>query len=282
MSRYRIWLAEGALWGGAATVVLAAHLGGGLWASRMAQASSPPGLPDPIFIELAAMPTAAAPQDEVEQEQVEEAAPEPEPQPEPEPEPDFALPDMQQLEPLPDMNSLFPPPPEAVVLPKSARPKDRPEPQKPELAEAPRKEKPEPDPEPKKKREKKAAEAEPSRKATTRLQAPKGERTAAPQAQAGAPSKKQLASWQSKVNATVARHMIRAQSRLSGRGAVTLKIRFNIDPSGRVSGAGLVGSTGTAKNDAVLNRQAASLPRLPAPPSGKSTTLTLPVTVKLR
>ena len=84
------------------------------------------------------------------------------------------------------------------------------------------------------------------------------------------------------MNATVARHMKRAQSKLSGRGSVTVNIRFSIDASGRVSGAGLAGSTGNAKNDAVLNRQAASLPRLPAPPSGRSTTLTLPVNVQLR
>ncbi|HRM74929.1 MAG TPA: TonB C-terminal domain-containing protein, partial [Paracoccus sp. (in: a-proteobacteria)] len=175
-----------------------------------------------------------------------------------------------------------PPPPDAVVLQKPARPKERPEPPKEELAEAPREKTPEKEPEPRKTREKKAPEVQPSRKATTELKAARGERTAAPQAQAGAPSKKQVANWHSKVNAAVARHMKRAQSRLSGRGSVTVNIRFSIDPSGQISGARLAGSTGNAKNDSVLSSQIARLPRMPAPPSGKSTPMVLPVLLELR
>lgn len=59
-------LREGALWGGAAALVLAAHLGGGLWLLHSAKAATPQGLPDPVFVDLAPMPQAAAPLDAAE------------------------------------------------------------------------------------------------------------------------------------------------------------------------------------------------------------------------
>ncbi len=267
-------LREPALWAGAATVVLAAHLGGGLWVAQNAQASAPPGLPEAVFVELAPMPTAAAPEGEEEQEEAEETIKSQE-EPEPEPEP--------QPEPLPDMKSLLPPPSDAVVLPKTARANERPKPPKEKLVEVPREKKPEKEPEKKKKPAKKVADEEQAaKKATTQLVAPKGDRTAAPQGQAGAPSKKQVASWQSKVQAAVGRHMNRARISARGRGSILVTVRFTVDPSGRVGGATLASSTGDAKLDAVLSRQAARLPRLPAPPSGNSTPLELPVQINLR
>ncbi|WP_028717363.1 energy transducer TonB [Paracoccus sp. J39] len=266
-------LREGALWGTAAVVVLAAHLGGGLWIMQRAEAAAPPGLPDPVFVDLAPMPEAAAPEDEFEMPEMAEA----EPEPEPEPEPELAMPPLQELEPLADMNSLFPPPPDAVVLQKSERPPERPE----------REPEPEPkvvekQPEPKKREKKeKAPEQQPSRQAATQVRAPQSERTAAPQIQAGTPSPRQVANWQSKVQAAVARHMQR--TRFTGRGAsVTVTVRFSVDPSGRVAGAQLANSTGDARIDAALSRQASSMPRMPAPPSGKTTALVLPVKIVLR
>jgi len=67
-----------------------------------------------------------------------------------------------------------------------------------------------------------------------------------------------------------------------GRGSITITVRFTVDPSGRVAGAALASSTGDAGIDSVLNRQASRMPRLPAPPSGKTTSLVLPVKIVLR
>lgn len=277
-ARAGIILRDSALWGGAALLVLALH-GGALWLVHRAEAAAPPGLPDPVFVELAPMPTAAAPTDEIEQEEMAEAAPEPTPEPEPEPEPepaqDFALPDLEQLEPVPDMNSLFPPPPDAVALQQSERPRERPERPK-EIAQPNREPKQEPQ---RQKAEEKAPERQQARQARTAVKAPQGQRPAAPQAGAAA-SPQQVASWQSRVQSTVARHMRR--TRLSGRGGtVTVNIRFSVSPNGQVSGTRLASSTGDARIDQALSRQAARMPRLPAPPTGKTTTLVLPVQIRM-
>lgn len=273
MSRRGTWLLEGALRGASATLVAAMHLGGAIWVHSHAR--PPPLRVCPIRSSSNWRPCPQPPHQWTRSsKRSRKAQPEPQPEPEPEPEPEpgkrqiTELP-LPELAPLPDMNSLFPPPPDAVVLQKSVRPQGAPRTAQ-GRSPRPRANRAKSSPSRKSARKKKA-EAQPSRKATTELKAPKGERTAAPQAQAGAPSKKQVAGWQSKVNATVARHMKRARPTLGA--LVTVNIRFSIDASGRVSGAGLAGSTGNAKNDAVLNRQAASLPRLPAPPSGRSTTL---------
>ncbi|CAM3087167.1 protein TonB [Paracoccus aminovorans] len=258
-------LRDVALWGGAAAVVLIAHLGGALWVLHTAKAATPPGLPDPVFVDLAPIPEAATPPEEEETPEMAEA--------EPEPEPEVALPEpLPELEPVPDMNSLFEPPPDAVVLQKSERPKERPEPE-PEPKKIVEKQ-----PEPKKKEKKeRAPEEQPARKATTQVRAQRSDRTAAPTADAGVASPRQVASWQSKVNAAVARHMKR--TRIKGQGAIVVNLNFTVDPGGRVAGARLASSTGNAANDAALNRQVARMPRLPAHPSGKSITLTLPVRI---
>ncbi|MFC3569833.1 energy transducer TonB family protein [Paracoccus simplex] len=275
-------LREGALWGGAAVVVLAAHLGGALWIMHGAKAAAPPGLPDPVFVDLAPAPQAAAPLDEAETPDMAEAEPEPEPEPQPEPEPEeIVLPEpLQELEPLPEMTSLFPPPADAVALQKSARPKERPEREpepepEPQVAEK--------QPEPRREKKEKAPQDQPARQATTRLRAPQAERTAAPQAQVGAaPSARQVASWQSKVQAAVARHMHRTRLSAGRGGSVTVTVRFSVDPSGRVAGARLAGSTGDPGIDAALSRQASRMPRMPAPPSGQTVALVLPVKILLR
>lgn len=261
MSRPGGWLRDGALWGSAAVVVLAAHLGGAIWILHQAEAAAPPGLPDPIFVELAPMPEAAAPPAEEEAEEIAEA--------EPEPVPEIAIPQLlPELEPVPDMNTLFPPPPDAVVLQKSERPKDRP--------------KLEPEPkvvqkkiEPKREKKERAPEEQTARKAATQVRAPQGDRTAS--AGQGQPSARQVATWQSKVQSSVARHMRRAGN--LRQGGVTVMVAFTITANGAVSNGRLASSTGDARTDAALARQVARLPRMPPHPSGKSIPISFPVRI---
>lgn len=269
-TRSSMMLRDGALWGSAAVLVLAAHLGGAMWILHTAKAAAPPGLPDPVFVELAPMPQAAAPPEEEEMPELAEA----EPEPEPEPVIDLPLPELEQI---PDMNTLFPPPPDAVVLQKSERPLERPEkPQEPEPKIV------EKQPEPKKREVKeRAPEKQEARKATTQVRAPKSDRTAAPTSDAGVASPRQVASWQSRISGTVARHMKRTRLPSRRGGSVTVMVVFTVDPGGRVGGVRVNGSTGDAKLDAALQRQAARLPKLAPPPTGKSTPVTLPVRIDI-
>lgn len=267
-TRSSMMLRDGALWGGAAVLVLSAHLGGAIWLLHTAKAAAPPGLPDPVFVELAPMPEAAAPPEEEEMPEIAEA------EPEPEPVIDLPLPELEQV---PDMNTLFPPPPDAVVLQKSERPLERPE--KPEEPEPKIVEK---QPEPKKREVKeRAPERQEARRATTQVRAPKSDRTAAPTADAGVASPRQVASWQSRISGTVARHMKRTRLPSRRGGSVTVMVVFTVDPGGRVGGVRVNGSTGDARLDAALQRQASRMPRLAAPPSGKSTPVSLPVKIDL-
>lgn len=273
-------LRDGALWGSAALVVLAAHLGGALWLLHRAEAALPPGMPEPVFVELAPLPEAAAPPDEAETPEIQEAAPEPQPEPEPEPEPqpDFAMDTpLPELEPLPDMNSLFPPPPEAVVLQKSERPKDRPKPREPDPEPQPKLVKKEP-PQPKKE---KAPEEQQARKASTTVRGQASDRSVAP-TQGARVSPRQEASWQSKLQAAVARHMNHTRIPGARRGDVRVTVAFTVTGSGGVTGARLVGSTGDSQRDAALNRQISRLNRLPPHPSGSATPIALPVLIQQR
>ncbi|HWL55181.1 MAG TPA: TonB family protein [Paracoccus sp. (in: a-proteobacteria)] len=266
-SNHNSVIREGALWGSAAAVVLAAHLGGALWILHRAEAAAPPGMPDAVYVELADIAQAAAPPDEVESEQVAEA----EPEPEPEPAPDFAMAEpLPELEPLPDMNSLFPPPPDAVVLQKSVRPKTRPEPPDPEPKVATQEQVPK-----KEEKKEKAPQQQAQRQASTTVRAPKAQQTTSQQSGAQ-PSARQVATWESKVNSAVARHMRRA--RVSQKGA-SVTVAFTISPNGAVSGGRLMNSTGDARTDAALQRQAGSLPRMPPHPSGRSIPISLPVRI---
>ncbi|UXU75370.1 MULTISPECIES: TonB family protein [unclassified Paracoccus (in: a-proteobacteria)] len=290
------------LWGGTAAVVLALHLGVVGWLFDSDAVPPPSGLPQAIMIDLAPLPVAppAAPDNQDSDAMPPpapraESQPDPEPAPEPEPEPapseqgnmqqDPALPELPELPELPpieQMNSLFAPP-QAVALPQSARPRPRPVAQTQTQTESQRKTRITQDREPQR-QTKAAAEPpstpasdQPARRQTTALRAPTAPQGAAPPAGAPAPSARQMASWQARVNAAVARHMRR--TRLSMRDSATITIRFTLLPNGQVSGAQLMGSTGDPGNDAALNRQAARLPRLPPPPSGQSATLILPVRI---
>lgn len=279
-SRPAVLLREGALWGTAALVVLGAHLGGALWLMHRAEAAAPPGISEPVFVELAPMPTAAAPLDEAETPEITEAAPEPTPEPPPEPEPE-PLPEvaleqpLPELEPVPDMSSLFPPPPEAVVLQKSDRPKDRPEPKEPEpVAKVVKKQ-------PEQKKKDKAPEVQEAREASTTVRAQKADRSAAP-AQGAQVSPRQEASWQSKLQSAVGRHMNRTRIPGARGGDVRVTVAFTVTGSGGVTGARLVGTTGDSNRDAALSRQVSRLTRLPPHPSGQNVPITLPVLIQQR
>lgn len=282
-------LRKGALIGSVAAVVIAGHLGGAAWLERQAQASAPPaGLPEPIFIELSPEPEAIADQGEVEAEAASADEPEPEPMPEPEPEPapSFDMPEpLPELEPLPDMNTLFAPPPDAVVVQKSVRPKERPTPPEPKAEPEP---KIEPKPKlvekkpPPEERKDPAPKQQRTQEASTKHTAERSNRNAARQGQQSAGANPRAeASWQQRISSIVARHIKR--TRTTGlRQSVTVKVTFSVDPSGRPAGARVVGSTGDARLDAALSRQAASMPRLPAPPSGQTASVTVPVKIDAR
>lgn len=273
MSRHSGVLRDGALWGLAALVVLAAHLGGALWVLHSARAAAPPGLPQPVFIDLAPLPQAAAPAAEAESEAMAEAETEPEPEPEPQPEPEVAQAEpAPEPDPVPDMHMPVPPPPEAVALPHSERPRTR-----PEAASRP---KPEPQPvqkqaEPRRTPKDKAAEPQQARKAATQVRAPQAQRSAS--AAQGQAAPRQVANWQSKVQSAVSRHMRRAGP--LRQGGVTVMVAFTLSANGTVSNSRLASSTGDAPTDAVLARQLARLPRMPQHPSGKSIPISLQVRI---
>lgn len=268
-SRSGNFLRDSAAWGTAGLIVLTAHVATAAWLMRDAEAAQISGLPEPVFIDMAEMPTAEAEQEEVEQVEQEQS--------EPEPEPDFSELPLPELEPLPDMNSLFPPPPDAVVLQRSERPKPRPEkPEEPKVVERRERE-----PEPERKREPRKEPEAVQQRAATRLDAPRAERTAARSAPAGNVTRRQAESWQSTVQSRVARHMNRA--RMPGRrGSLTTQVSVSISASGTVTGARVNGTTGDPAIDAALSRQAARMPNLPPHPSGAAQSLVVPVTVQFR
>ncbi len=276
------WLRDSFAWGTAGAVVLAAHVTGAVWLMQKAEASQISGLPDPVYVELAPMPEAAAPlaeEEAIDQKEASGAAAEPEPESEPEELAEIPLPELPQLEPLPDLSTNVAVN-DAVVLNRSERPPERPEvkekqpePER-EIAkrEEPKKEEP-------KERKKPAASAAASNR-TTRLDAQQGQRTAAPRAQQGSPSSpRQVASWQSKVNGAVARHMKRTRLPNARDGAIQATLQFTISGGGQVTGMRVTSSTGNPAMDSAIDRQAGRMPRLPAHPSGTSQTLVLPVLI---
>ena len=72
------------------------------------------------------------------------------------------------------------------------------------------------------------------------------------------------------------------RARLNGAGG-TLRatVKVTVSANGGAS-AQLVSGTGDARIDAILARQAARMPRLPAPPDGRPKTLTVPIAVEVR
>lgn len=276
-------LGEGALWTGASALVLAAHVGAGLWIMGRADAGAPPGLPDAVFVDLApALPPApAAPQgpealaggearQEVEAEDIpEEVAPEPEPEPEaepePEPEPDqvvepidpetLDLPEFQQFTP-PDI-----PVRTALALDSSTRPQRRPAPRE---EPAPRRE-PEPTPE-------RQPDPQPRRASqTAQAQGQGGEaetRRASGNAQGGGVSRQAAADatalWGAQVGACIQRRASLPRNVRQG-GLVTLDLR--IARNGVIQGMGVAGSSGIAAVDQAVVSAAQRAGRCPAAPA---------------
>lgn len=271
-------------WGVAGAVVLAAHIAAASMLMR-SEASQIAGLPDPVYVDLAPMPEAAAPLDEVETEEMAETKPELDPEPEPEPEPEeeiaeFTPPPLPELEPLPDLSTLIPPPEDAVVLTRSERPRERPDRTEPEPEpererEVAKKE------EPKKERRRQPEQQQQERR--TRVDAQQSQRTAAPRANAGnAPTQRQVASWQSQIATRVARHMRRTRLPGNVRGNLNVTVAFTITAGGQITGVRVLSATGDPRVDQAINRQASRLPSMPPPPGGTSRPFEIPVVVQGR
>lgn len=287
-------LRDGARWGGALVLVLTVHVGGMAWVLWQAEAAAPPGEPAPIFIELAPadLPPAEEPQEQVteaeptpepEAEPQPEPTPDPEPEPEPEPEPtpelaEPDLPPLPELEPLADVNELFPPvsDPE-LALAESSRPQRRPEPQ------------PEPEPQRQVRRE------EPREPEPRRQEQPRGEQPRRQQQQAAAPSgmrgqtraatgpsPQQRANAEASWRQQVGTCMVRAISRASGARGSRMVINVQIARNGRVQGVGMAQSTGDARVDSQIVRSAgrARCPAAPAALTDASYTFQQPIAIR--
>lgn len=270
-------LRETGVWGIAASSVIALHVAGLWWLHSSAEAATPPGLPEAVFVDLAPMPEASAPQDIVESEEQAEAAPEPEPMPEPEPEPEIALDPLPELQPLPDLETLHPPPSDAVVM-QSSRPRSRPERPKPEpepkTAEVPR------EPVRQRERRREAPEEQVQTQRSTTVAGRQSNRNAAQQG-GGQSSARAEASWKQQIQGRVARHMQRA--RIDGRrGTIQATLTVTVSGNGQVSGVSLTRSSGDARVDQALSRQAGRMPRLVAPPSGRTETVIIPFQISSR
>lgn len=289
---------DGALWGGASVLVLALHLGGALWLMHRAEAGAPPpGLPEPVFVDLAPAEEPAeeaiAPVEEAadEPEEVAEEPVQPEPQPEPEPEPEqvaepLDLPPLPELEPLDDMAELFPPaPPEletppAVALSSSARPERRPErePEPVRQAEPRREQRREPE---------RQRQAEPRRQEqpAPQQQARRADQGAGGTGAAG-PSPQQKASlmsqWGGQIRSCISRRASAPRGIREG-GRVTL--RLSVSRSGSIQGVGVAGSSGIAALDQAAvqaAQRAGRCPRAPSELTDASYAFDLPINLQVR
>jgi protein TonB len=274
---------EGALWGGASVLVVALHLGGALWIMRQAEAAAPPGLPEPVFVDL-------APAEEVAEEPVAPAEEPVEPEPRPEAEPEevakpLDLPPLPELEPLDDMAELFPPaPPELetppeVVLNTSARPQRRPqrEPEQQRQPEPRRAERREPQ-----------RQAEPRRQeqpAPQQQQVRRADQGAGGSGAAG-PSPQQKASlmsqWGGQIRSCISRRASAPRGVREG-GRVTLNL--SVSRSGSIQGVGIAGSSGNGALDEAAVRaaqRAGRCPRAPAQLTDASYSFQLPINLQVR
>ncbi len=270
---------EGALWGGASVLVVALHLGGALWIMRQAEAAAPPGLPEPVFVDL-------APAEEVAEQPVTPAEEPVEPEPEEVAKP-LDLPPLPELEPLDDMAELFPPaPPELetppeVVLNTSARPQRRPqrEPEQQRQPEPRRAERREPEPQ---------RQAEPRRQeqaAPQQQQARRADQGAGGSGAAG-PSPQQKASlmsqWGGQIRSCISRRASAPRGVREG-GRVTLNL--SVSRSGSIQGVGIAGSSGNGALDEAAVRaaqRAGRCPRAPAQLTDASYSFQLPINLQVR
>lgn len=179
--------------------------------------------------------------------------------------PDPDLPPMQTLQPLKDFPELIDPQPRLI---RSQRPIARPR---------------QPDPAPQRQAAPKPA---PTPDAAPRQPASTASASKAPAAQ-GAPSQPARAapsagarqSWQRNAGAIIARHMQRTRLG-AGRGGVTVQLAITVGAGGTIQ-AQLANSTGDARHDSAISRQAARLPRVPPPPGGQPVRMVLPIRIDL-
>lgn len=268
-------------WLAAALLVVGTHLAIAQWLLRPLSYAGTSLPPAPVFVDLE--PADAAPQAE-QVAAVPEA--EAEAEAEAEPLPDFTPPPLLETPPVienPDPAAIAPPdfaPPTELaslpiaeiadpapqVLSSSSRPTQRPE-------------------------QKRVSDTTRNRQSDVRQRQPNGSTGSASRSNAAPPSstsrrqtgapvgpgKSEITQWQATVGARIARHMSR--TRLSGRGGARVQIAVTVAPNGATT-ARLASSSGDARNDAALNRQAARMPRMPAPPAGQSQSFVLPIAVR--
>lgn len=276
-------------WPVAAAAILAAHLALANWLMASSELGDRTDIPQPIFVDLQpapqpepapAPPPAPESEPEPEPEAAPEAQPQPEPQAAPQPEPveaaSFAPPPPQMsLPPLADPADLFPPITSALALAESSRPQTKPRPRpRREVEPAAQSVQTEP--------RRQAAPAATAQKSP----APTAPAPAAPAAQAArrqpapaGPGPREIANWQAQIGARIIRHM--GKTNVSGRGQLSVQIAVAIGPNGAAQ-ARLVSSTGDARTDQALARQAGRMPRMPAPPGGQPQSFVLPVMIQAR
>ncbi|MDE1566852.1 energy transducer TonB [Aquabacter sp. P-9] len=260
------WLLAGA-------VILAAHVGGVYMAIHWPApvASDPPAAA--LMIELAPLPVAPP-------SEVEDVAPGPQmtqapdpvkDAPETEEEPEQPPPQPELVEPL---EELLPPPPPAALAEALLPP---PQPEK-KLEETPPPPKPVDKPKPKPKVSRKPPA--PATSAAPRSDAAQANAMAAPTSGASASNSVAPANWRSSVMAHINRHKRYPSEARARREEGVARLRFSIDRAGKVLGASLLSSTGSATLDGeVLDmiRRASPLPAPPPEVPGGTITFTVPV-----
>lgn len=226
-------------WLVAALIVLALHIGIGAYLILTRQIGNPPGEPpDALMINLA--PVAAAPPPQPEQQEQHETVPK---------EPAVMSKPLPLQPPIPNvLKTPIIPQAEAVLPPPKPVQQKKAEEQKPKKAE-------------KEKRKQHAQQSHPARQL-------------AHQAAAPAPgfSGELMASWESEVRERVA-----ASATRSVRASGTAVLSFSVNPSGGVGGAHIARSSGSSELDSATLAIASQLGQLPPPPSGRRTTVMVPV-----
>lgn len=282
-------LRAGGVWGSASALVLSVHVGAAMWILNRADAGTPPGLPEAVFIDLTpALPPSDAPvagtqlaaggeaRPEVESEA---DTPEPEPQPQPEPEPEQVVePFDPSLMDLPEFQQFTPPviPVQSVLaLDRSTPPQRRPEPQ------------PEPEPEPERQPEPERAPppaqaaqaAGQGGQAQTRAQSGNAQGGGAASAQVQANATRQ---WGAQIAACISRRAAPPRGvRQGGRVTLALQVARN----GTIQGLGVAGSSGQPALDQAAVTAAQRAGRCPAAPAeltDASYAFQLPVNIQTR
>ncbi|HTJ01287.1 MAG TPA: energy transducer TonB [Methylovirgula sp.] len=270
-------------WVVAALIVVALHVGIGLFFILTRKPDLPAGAPtNTVMIDLAPVATSAAPPQEQAAPPTPQDTLQPEPtpptdQPPPPPEPTLQTPpettpvtppeptppapselQTQELPVVPNAEAILPPPPKPTVdekkIEEQKQQQQKIEKQKEIQREKLREEKAE-----------KAAKAKQAAKARAAAQASRASREGGP---APGASRMSISAWQSIVQARVNG----AASSLHGSGeGGSVSIAFTVTASGGVGGARVVGSSGNPTMDRMALSIAHRLGRLPPPPNGTIT-----------